>query len=624
LKPFLVFLAAATLMSIGCGGVSSHPNVSLSSSAYDFGPALVGSSITQTVTTINNTGNVTLTLNPTLSGDRSFSLVSSGGCGGQLAPGATCNLQVQYAPTVPSNPAQQAATISLGLSPQPAGAPLAVGVTGTSGALSGTVSNTANSMVALYSLTMPFPGTWSVAFGPDANYGRMTNTVTVTTAGTPTSVFVAGMLPNKTYHMRATATLTNGSMGSDIDHTFATGALPTGIPATLPVTLGTGTPQPGIEILNPVELGVAIPTTVFATDLQGNSIWAYLNPDRVANTILFPPKLLPNGDFMVMTSPNSYPLDFTGTYHIREIDLAGNTVHDLTMDSLNAALAAGHFSVPTLVNFSHDFVKLPNGHLLVITNTSVPYSNLIGYPPTNVVGDVVVDLDENWNPVWTWSTFDHLDVNRHPWTAMFPDWTHANSLAYSKDDGNFIISLRHQNWAVKVDYRDGMGTGNVLWRLGEGGDFTLVGGTDPTDWFYAQHDVTYSTENTTGVYSLTVMDNGDDRIFAPGVTCGASGQPPCQYTTIQELQIDETAKTATFQFHQILPPSLYSFFGGNVEVLANGDFEYMLAGTPPASQIFEVTPGSDPQMVWQMTTTGTLAYRGFRLPSLYPGVQWEQ
>ena len=56
------------------------------------------------------------------------------------------------------------------------------------------------------------------------------------------------------------------------------------------------------------------------------------------------------------------------------------------------------------------------------------------------------------------------------------------------------------------------------------------------------------------------MDNGDDRIFASGVTCGATGAPPCLYSTIPVFQIDENAKTATLIFHQILPANLYSIF----------------------------------------------------------------
>jgi arylsulfate sulfotransferase len=59
-----------------------------------------------------------------------------------------------------------------------------------------------------------------------------------------------------------------------------------------------------------------------------------------------------------------------------------------------------------------------------------------------------------------------------------------------------------------------------------------------------------------------------------------------------------------------------------VEVLANGDIEYELAGTNGGSQTFEVTNQTTPQTVWNQSLLGSAAYRGYRMPSLYPGVQW--
>lgn len=112
------------------------------------------------------------------------------------------------------------------------------------------------------------------------------------------------------------------------------------------------------------------------------------------------------------------------------------------------------------------------------------------------------------------------------------------------------------------------------------------------------------------------------------MSCGSSGAPPCLYSTVPVWQIDESAKTATFTFHQTLPTSLYSFFGGNTEQLGNGDVEYdvcapsSLGGGLGGSEIFEVTQESAPQTVWMMQVNGTNAYRGFRIPSPYPGVQW--
>ncbi len=43
-----------------------------------------------------------------------------------------------------------------------------------------------------------------------------------------------------------------------------------------------------------------------------------------------------------------------------------------------------------------------------------------------------------------------------------------------KDDGNLIISIRHQNWLVKIDYNNGAGAGDILWHLGYQGDFASI------------------------------------------------------------------------------------------------------------------------------------------------------
>jgi hypothetical protein len=191
------------------------------------------------------------------------------------------------------------------------------------------------------------------------------------------------------------------------------------------------------------------------------------------------------------------------------------------------------------------------------------------------------------------------------------------------DDGNLLLSLRNQNWLVKIDYHDGQGAGDVLWRLGPGGDFSLQGGTDPTDWFYAQHGPAFTSPNTTGIFSMVLFDNGDDRSFPAGVTCGSTGAPPCLYSTVPILQIDEAAKVATLGFHY--NPSNFSFFGGNAEVLSNGNVEFdeCAISTSPEEAVFsEVTNQAAPQTVWQMTVSGDFVYRAFRIPSLYPGVQW--
>ena len=617
----------------GCGSgtqMGSKPStppatsVSLSGTSFDFGNNLVGNAISQTAVTVTNTGSVALTLNPALSGDPGYSIVAGQSCGTSLLSGASCNVVVSYSPTTASAPAAQTATINLNLAGVAANSPATVNLTGVSAALAaGTVTATSNPQVALYTITPPFAGTVTVSFGPTTSYGLNTWSVPTPIGGGPVNVEVAGMLANTAYHMRATVALQNGVSVNDADHTFTTGAPQSQLQSTITVAATAGqTPQPGIEILNP---NTGQPAIV-ATDLSGNILWYYISPTPLgAFSQWYAPKQLSDGDFIALaaTSPGSFLQSVIppgSADLVREFDLAGNTVKEITLDQLNTKLTAANYNIP-LFAFHHDVTVLPNGHWLVLANTFKSITPTGSATPVNVLGDVIVDLDTNLNVAWVWNSFDHLDVNREG--AAWPDWTHTNAILYSKDDGNLLISMRHQSWIIKVDYNNGAGTGDVIWRLGEGGDFALVGGTDPTDWFYGQHGPSFTTSNTTGIFGLTLMDNGDFRIFPTGVTCGVGSAPACLYTTIPIFQINETTKTATLQFHQVLPPSLYSFWGGNTQVLPNGNVEYDLCGLVGAnSNITEVTNQSTPQTVWNLHLTYNDAYRGYRLPSLYPGVQW--
>jgi hypothetical protein len=308
----------------------------------------------------------------------------------------------------------------------------------------------------------------------------------------------------------------------------------------------------------------------------------------------------------------------------------------MTAAQLNAALAAASCSGCNIsvIGTHHDFVSLANGHLIVIAATQKTLSD-----NTTATGDVLIDLGDMENvsgsnpthvpkPVWLWNEFDYLDTNRRPYS--YPDWTHSNAVLYSADDGNLIISIRHQNWLVKMDYSNGTGDGHVIWKLGYQGDFTLLDNTgapdnNATDWFFAQHGPSFTTTNTTGKFSLVLFDNGDDRgvTSVVGGTCGVTGQPAC-YSTVPILNLDETAKTATLASNPTT--SDYSFFGGNAETLANGNVEYdECAGVPlPAAEgkIFEITQSNPSQTVWELDVNGLDVYRGFRMSSLYPGVQW--
>ncbi|HET9100402.1 MAG TPA: aryl-sulfate sulfotransferase, partial [Acidobacteriaceae bacterium] len=391
------------------------------------------------------------------------------------------------------------------------------------------------------------------------------------------------------------------------------------------------TPQPGIELFDTVALGSKpIPdlAQAFATDLSGNVIWTYSYKGSAAN-VIFPIKPLPDGNFLVVigyvATPTATQKIPSGTIsEVREVDLAGNTIHSLSIAQLNQSLSANGFSGLNLLTFCTDALQLPNGHLLLLAWMTKPYTNLPGQSGTvNVLGTVIVEVDQNYKPTWVWNPFEQLGAPAQPYNYQFPDYTHANALLYSPDDHNLLLSIRQQNRIVKIDYNDGKGTGNVIWSLGQGRDFKLLGATDPTDWFYAQHGINFFSQSTSGVFDLGIMDNGDDRLLSSGQTCGTTGAPAC-YSTTMVMRVDENAKTATMLFHQIPSPPLYSYFGGQTDQLQNGDIETDYCASKGGATVMELnqTSQTSAQTVWQAHTPGYNQYRVVRLPSLYPGDQW--
>jgi len=479
---------------------------------------------------------------------------------------------------------------------------------------SGQVTATNNPQVALYTITPPAGMNVFIQFGTDTSYKLKTWTQPAPSSG-PLSFFVAGMLASTQYHMRAVVQASDGTFANDLDQTFTTQALPATLIPPMTVTTSPGmTPQPGIEMLDVISHSATNPyAAAAAIDLSGNLVWTYsgLATGESVQGI----HLLPNGHFLIGVFPDA----------VREIDLAGNTIRQMTTIQLNNAFTAAGISITSRA-FHHDVIAVPNGNwiaLIQLGETCSQIQNCSGITGT-IIGDALVELipqsDGTFKIGWVWNTFDHLDINRA--LMGYPDWTHSNAIVYSADDGNLLLSIRHQSWVIKIDYANGAGAGDIIWHLGYQGDFALVGGTEPTDWFYAQHGPAFATSNTTGKFSLAIMDNGNARVFPAGVTCGASGAPPCLYSAAPLLEIDETAKTATILSNY--KPGEYSFWGGEAQQLANGNMEgdFNAGAGGVYTDIFEVTPGNTPQVVWHLTTSGSNDYRAYRMPSLYPGIQW--
>jgi hypothetical protein len=478
------------------------------------------------------------------------------------------------------------------------------------------VSATSNPLVALYSAAPTSAGTVFVQFAVAGDDPAWRNTdVRPAVPGKSTNFLVAGLLPDTTYQMRDVRS--DGTASAPVS--FTTGTLPTTL--SFPTFTVQQPPDAGSDggqdmIFQQLIRATSNVPNPLATDLQGRVVWYYDTSNSGLTFTIAGQSLVPGGTVLLIgIDPNTV---IPGSRNIlREIDLAGDVVRETSLAAVNAGLAAlGH---EVIYSFTHDVQRLPNGQTAVIALTERTVD--IDGTPTDYVGSMIVVLDEDFQVAWAWDAFDYLDVNHGPVlgeivppgspgpTAAVPrlpavDWLHTNAVSWSPADQNLVLSIRHLDWVVKIDYRGGAGDGHIVWKLGQDGDFT-ADAADPSPWFSHQHDAHYVDDHT-----LILFDNGNTR----------HDSDPAAHSRGQVWSLDEQTMTARLLVNADL--GLYAGALGSAERLSNGNY-FFTAGTngpepprPPAHEI-EVTP--DGTKVYDLSVN-TPVYRSFRVRTLYEGV----
>ena len=551
------------------------------------------------------------------------------------------------------------------------------------------VERTANPLVALFSTTScTARSTMRVAYqktGTTKVY--VTNWVACHPPATMTFE-VAGMVPSTTYKMYA-QTKTGGKITNGSSVNFTTGALPTtGItfPSYTIDTAAADTTYPVI-VHNPITFASGGTSTVYpdtATDLSGNIIWYYQAPDITKSDVMTRP--LPGGGFLTLQDDYGWDPVVTQEQFLRQIDLAGNIVRETNMGAIQQELTAlgavDGGSCTGITNpvvgtacagsFHHDAIAtLPNGGLAALLSVERIYpagtqGDTTGLP-VDIIGDMIVVLNSNWQAVWYWDSFDpeggfngyaKLPISRtaplgEPCTAdtsgcppvfllnpgtiapLAHDWLHANSLYYWPNDGattsqpgDIIWSSRHQDFVFKIDYKDGAGTKDILWRMGPtvagaAGDFAFNNTyNDPWPWFSHQHD--FGIENG-GAGPTTIFDNGNTRISS---TFGL-GSNGCKPYDCDSRGMAITFDESTMQVTPIISLDLggYSTAMGSAQLEPNGNYffvnpiYFVLAQRSTFAFSEEFSPSNPaPQMgpaVVLFDLQGPQQYRGFQMPSLY-------
>jgi hypothetical protein len=538
------------------------------------------------------------------------------------------------------------------------------------------VHKSGNALVALFSSPSCAAGSMMrVAFYTGSAAPNYTNW---SACNPPISMnfYVAGMAPSTTYSMYS-ETATNGTIINGVTLSFTTGALPTRLPSGFFPTFTVNTAAPSGDP-NPMLLWSFTKLIVpVATDLSGNIIWYYGNG---SGTLLTRP--VTGGTMLTIQNGLSWDSSNTVQQFLTEIDLAGNIVHQTNTGIIANQLVAlgfvdatpcGQIVQPPVVgdaclnDFHHDAIRYVVGgqqytafmaHVEKLFPAGTQ-GNQSGNP-VDILSEMVIVLNSNWQVVWHYSAFDQLNIARTaplgetcsagssdcP-TNLFlgktaNDWTHANTVDYvsasggqNADAGNILVSVRNQDQVIKINYNNGAGScaagiNCIGWYMGppDGltpSNFTFINvSNDPWPWFSHQHDVTYANSGQEFTINgltgplLTIFDNGNTRYSNPplglGSNCDPVGGPNDCNSRGMALIVDDVAMTVTPVLLQDLGVKTTAL--GGAGLLSNGN--YFFQSGLPNTQAIEITPTGG-VLGTQIMNVGSVdySYRGWQMPNLY-------
>ncbi|MFH5781347.1 aryl-sulfate sulfotransferase [Heyndrickxia oleronia] len=304
----------------------------------------------------------------------------------------------------------------------------------------------------------------------------------------------------------------------------------------------------------------------------------------------------------------------------------------LEMDMLGKLSNAYTIQPQTYTNsdvIHHDLIEMPNGNLLATVNSDEKY-----------IEDVIVEIDRQTGEVA--HTIDLKDILPENFYMEYDgpsgedgevDWFHLNAIVYDESDDSLIISGRHQDTVMKIDYS----TSKIKWILADHEDwpnsykkFLLTENGKDFKYNAGQHApmILPDQDNNSDTLDILLFDNNN-------VISRGNKTESQKYSRAVQYRINEKTRTVKEVwsygesrgkdfFSSIVGNAVYQNSTGN-RLITSG---YILGENDSAeSRVVEVTNDSNANVVFELKITGfeqgshRQVYRAWR-GSLYPDL-WE-
>lgn len=385
---------------------------------------------------------------------------------------------------------------------------------------------------------------------------------------------------------------------------------------------------------------------IIALDARGDVVWYCHTADRIADM-----RILKNGNIVYQHGNYRY---------VYEIDIMGRDIRRWV--GTNLTQLPTEDSIPIEIDTTHhDMLELPNGNFMTLATelqhfNQFPTSEFDAdapWEPADVVCDTIVEFDSKTGKiVERFHLTDILDRRRFGYISLGSfwkdkynddgtisrDWSHANALSYVPDEDAVIVSSRHLDFIMKLDWK----TKKIRWIFGDPSGWSepwhkylLKQKGEEFGWCYHAHSPQLTPRGT-----LMVYDNGNYRARPFD-----QATPAIQNRSrVVEFRIDEEAMTVEkiFEYDGGKEDRFYCPFyceadwlpktqnilvtdGGHVE-LEDGTPHDDVPGERQWARIFEITRDNPPQRVFEIKFDSGLGnpfgwsiYRAMRIPNLYDG-----